>query len=179
MGVQKASGKAIGLYFSAHWCPPCRGFTPKLAEFYNNGLKEKMEIIFVSSDRDENQFKEYSGEMPWPSLPYEKRKEKELLSDAFGVQGIPSFVVLNPDGTVITTEGRAKVTSDPKGDNLPNGWLPQPFNDVNDDPSPLNDEQCVVMLGGADSAKEAVKAVANEYFAAADHDIEKMPMRFF
>jgi nucleoredoxin len=177
--VQKASGKAIGLYFSAHWCPPCRGFTPKLAEFYNNGLKEKMEIVFVSSDRDENQFKEYSREMPWLSLPYEKRKEKELLSDAFGVQGIPSFVVLNSDGTVITTEGRAKVMSDPKGDHLPEAWLPQPFNDVNDDPSPLNEEQCVIMLGGTASANEAVKAVANEYYAAAGRDIEKMPMRFF
>jgi len=21
-------------YFSAHWCGPCRGFTPKLAKFY-------------------------------------------------------------------------------------------------------------------------------------------------
>merc|ERR1712014_212625 len=153
--------------------------TPKLVEFYNSGLKEKMEIVFVSSDRGGIAFKEYFGEMPWQALPYEKRKEKEELSDAFGVQGIPSFVVINPDGTVITTEGRAKVMSDPKGENLPAGWLPQPFNNVNDDPSPLNDEQCVIMLGGADSANEAVKTVANECYTASGRDIEKMPMRFF
>merc|ERR1712014_519387 len=153
--------------------------TPKLVEFYNSGLKEKMEIVFVSSDRDENAFKEYFGEMPWQALPYEKRKEEEELSEAFGVKGIPSFVVINPDGTVITTEGRAKVMSDPKGENLPAGWLPQPFNDVNEDPSPLNDEQCVIMMGGADSANEAVKTVANECYTASGRDIEKMPMRFF
>merc|ERR1712014_140930 len=177
--LEKAGGKPMGLYFSAHWCPPCRGFTPKLAEFYKEGLKEKMEIIFVSSDRDEPSFATYCEEMPWLALPYEKREEKALLSDIFGVQGIPSFVVLNSDGTVITTEGRAKVMSDPQGANLPDGWLPQPFNDVNDDPSALNEEQCVIMLGGDDSANEAVKAVATEYYAAAGRDIAKMPMRFF
>merc|ERR1719495_1556006 len=45
------AGKTLGLYFSAHWCPPCRGFTPKLAETYKK-LKEQgqnFEIVFVSS----------------------------------------------------------------------------------------------------------------------------------
>merc|ERR1711972_1160682 len=129
--------------------------------------------------RDEKSFNDYYKEMPWLALPYAKRAEKELLSDSFGVSGIPSFVVLRPDGTVLTTDGRSKVMSDPQGDNLPDGWLPQPFNDVNDDPSPLNEEQCVIMLGGSDSANAAVKAVADEHYVAADRDIEKMPMRFF
>jgi len=177
--IGAAGGKPIGLYFSAHWCPPCRGFTPKLAEYYKNGLKDKMEIIFVSSDRDEASFKEYHGEMPWPALPFEKRKEKELLSKSCGVQGIPSFAVLNPDGSVITIDGRSKVVKDPKGDNFPEGWLPQPFNDVNDDPSDLNEEKCVVALGGESAMVAAVKDVAAEQHLAAGKDLEKMAMRFF
>ena len=52
------SGKTVGIYFSAHWCPPCRGFTPKLAEAYQklkaNG--KELEIVFVSSDRDQHSF---------------------------------------------------------------------------------------------------------------------------
>jgi nucleoredoxin len=177
--VEKAAGKAIGLYFSAHWCPPCRGFTPKLAEFYNKGLKDKMEIFFVSSDRDQKAFDEYFAEMPWQALPFEKRAEKGTLSDMFGVSGIPSFVVLNSDGTVITTDGRSKVTSDPSGEALPLGWLPQPFNDVNDDPSDLNEETCLIALGSDETMHAAVKTVAEEYYSEAGKDIDVMPFRFF
>merc|ERR1719409_2343409 len=55
----------------------------------------------------------------------------------------------------------------------------KPFNDINDDPSPLNEEQCVIFLGSNPAACEAVKAVASEYHEAAGKDIEAMPVRFF
>jgi len=177
--LARTNGKPIGLYFSAHWCPPCRGFTPKLVEMYNDGLKDKMEIIFVSSDRDEGAFNSYFADMPWLALPYEKRDAKETLSTACGVEGIPTFAVINPDGSVITTDGRSKVTADPKGETFPQGWLPSPFNDVNDDPGPLNEEQCLIMLGSDAASHAAVKAVAEEHYDKAGKDVEAMEVRFF
>lgn len=66
--------KVIGIYFSADWCPPCKGFTPKLVDFYNK-LKAseqnfKFEIVFVSWDKDENAFRDYFSTMPWLALPF-------------------------------------------------------------------------------------------------------------
>merc|ERR550532_2315451 len=104
---------------------------------------------------------------------------KEDLAEAFGVLGIPSFVVINSDGSVITTDGRSKVMGDPTGKDLPEGWLPQPFNDVNDDPSDLNEERCVLALGGDTAMAAAVKVVSQEYYEKAGKDVSAMPIRFF
>jgi len=118
-----AGKSAIGLYFSAHWCPPCRGFTPKLAEMYRDTFKGKgFEIIFVSSDKDQKSFDSYFEEMPWVALPFDQRDLKATLSKKYKVQGIPSFVILNTDGTLITTNGRDAVMKDPKGEKYP--WTP-------------------------------------------------------
>lgn len=74
-------GKTVGLYFSAHWCPPCRGFTPKLAEFYKKHHEDKnFEIVFVSSDKNEAEFKEYFNEMPWLALPFSERSRKVRIA---------------------------------------------------------------------------------------------------
>jgi len=122
--------KAVALYFSAHWCPPCRGFTPKLAEFYTKDLQAKgLEVVFVSSDRDEDSFKEYYGEQPWLALPYSARDKKAELSKKFKVDGIPALVILNADdATVITKDGRSAVMKDPTGTKFP--WIPPTFQEA-------------------------------------------------
>mmetsp|Transcript_26613 Transcript_26613/g.61159 ORF Transcript_26613/g.61159 Transcript_26613/m.61159 type:complete len:420 (+) Transcript_26613:61-1320(+) len=124
-----AGKSAVALYFSAHWCPPCRGFTPQLAEWYKNSLKAKgLEVVFVSSDKEEKAFNEYHAEMPWLALPYTERELKATLSKKFKVQGIPSLVILDNDANLITLDGREAVTSDPTGEDLP--WKPAALKDV-------------------------------------------------
>lgn len=103
-------GKTTLIYFSAHWCPPCRSFTPKLAEVYAE-LKAKqcdLEVIFVSSDMDQSSFDEYYSSMPWLALPFGDRR-KNFLSRKFKVTGIPTLVALDAAGRTTTTAARGFV----------------------------------------------------------------------
>ena len=83
--LKKKEGGVLGLYFSAHWCPPCRSFTPVLKKFYQKvkaAQGDKFEIVFVSSDQDENQFNGYFGEMPWLAVAFtdaEKRVSFQMI----------------------------------------------------------------------------------------------------
>lgn len=107
-------GKIVGLYFSAHWCPPCRAFTPKLGEYYTEQKKksdDRFEMIFVSCDRDTESFKDYFATMPFLAIDFES-EQKDALSQKFGISGIPALIFINgKDGSVITKDGRAHVTN--------------------------------------------------------------------
>jgi thiol-disulfide isomerase/thioredoxin len=114
------AGKTVALYFSAHWCPPCRAFTPQLAEWYTKDLAAKgLEIVFVSWDKDQGSFDEYLDQMPWKALPFSARDKKDALGKKLHIKGIPSLVIFDADGTLITTEGREVVTQDPTGSKFP------------------------------------------------------------
>ncbi|XP_016503413.1 putative nucleoredoxin 1 [Nicotiana tabacum] len=108
--VSDLVGKNILLYFSAHWCPPCRAFTPKLKEAYEN-IKAKsgpLEVIFISSDQDQASFDDYFATMPWLALPFGDER-KASLSRLFKVQGIPTLVAIGPSGKTITTGARSMI----------------------------------------------------------------------
>jgi nucleoredoxin len=159
----RGEGKVLGLYFSAHWCPPCKAFTPLLVETYTKlkAAGKDFEVVFVSSDRDMSQFREYFGTMPWLAIPPGDRR-KELLSTRYEVEGIPCLVLLDgATGETINAKGTGAVRGDPEGAEFP--WRPKTLNDMATGADGLNDEACVcVMMEAVDPAAQAslVEAVA-------------------
>ncbi len=101
-------GKTLGLYFSAHWCPPCRQFTPLLAETYLHLVQagKPFEVVFVSLDRSAQQWAQYFAEMPWLAVRFEVDDQaRERLAREMGVTGIPCLVMVDGQGKVITKQG--------------------------------------------------------------------------
>ena len=97
--------KLIGLYFSAHWCGPCRKFTPSLVAFYNKNAAAhpEFEILFVSNDKSTAAMEGYmrDQQMPWPALSFDKVSGNEGLRKYAG-SGIPCLVLVDENGKVIS-----------------------------------------------------------------------------
>ncbi len=98
--------KFYALYFSAHWCPPCRGFTPDLVAAYEELKAEhpEFEIVFVSSDRDAKAMAGYMAEykMGFPAVRFDAKKTLRAVQ-RHAAPGIPNLVFLNSDGEVISS----------------------------------------------------------------------------
>jgi thiol-disulfide isomerase/thioredoxin len=111
--VSSLVGKSLALYFSGHWCPPCRRYTPHLSETYRSmreSRKDDFEIIFVSSDHDEESFNEYRSTMPWLAIPYEQATERTaILRTFFGVPGVPWLVTLDETGLIANKNARSAI----------------------------------------------------------------------
>jgi thiol-disulfide isomerase/thioredoxin len=106
----------VAVYMSAHWCPPCRRFTPLFAEAYKKiaaADSKKLATIFVSADRDADQFKEYFGTMPWNAVPFEKNSEylgfESRAGQYLDCQGIPKLGIFDKDGNLVSGNGVQKV----------------------------------------------------------------------
>lgn len=123
VSVADLDGKKVGIYFSAHWCPPCRAFTPRLVEVYNElrSAAKPFEIVFVSSDRDEASMLQYMKEMkmPWLAVPFGDARVAKLKT-RYGIRGIPTLVIVGSDGQTLTADGRADVMA--KGAAAFDGW---------------------------------------------------------
>ena len=110
VSTSSLAGKVVGLYFSAEWCGACRAFTPELVKLRDSAA-DKFEVVFVSSDRSPEAQQKYMKDykMNWLAVPHDSPL-REQLQQKYDIQGIPSLVIIDDQGNLITNEGRAEMS---------------------------------------------------------------------
>lgn len=113
--IKSPGPTVLMFYFSAHWCPPCRKLTPLLVEFYQELRNENIDssefdVVFISSDRSQEQFDDYYEEMPWAHLKLDDSDEKMRLSRLFSIATLPSLIAVNSSGAKIDVNSRQLIT---------------------------------------------------------------------
>ena len=106
----KWKGKVVLVDFWATWCPPCREELPKIAKLYADYHDKGLEIIGVSSDQDRRElaaFLKAHPEMPWPQL-FAGGAAWHPLTKKFEITGIPTLYLIDQQGVLVTTNGRAE-----------------------------------------------------------------------
>jgi nucleoredoxin len=102
-------GKVVGLLFGAQWLDPCLAFESVLREVYgelaaNEATKDKFEVVYVSWDHTAAHFDTHVAKMPWLAVPFNDKVVGNLNS-FFHLRGIPTLILVDEDGTVITGNG--------------------------------------------------------------------------
>jgi len=109
--IDSLKNKCLGIYFTAEWSKPSLEFTPKLSEVYQEAVNAQLpfDIIFISADRDQATYDKNYNEMPWKALPYDNQITKLKLKCYFSLRGLPSLVIIKPDGEFLTKSGKRAI----------------------------------------------------------------------
>ena len=97
----------LGVLFSAGWGSPCRIFYKDLINIYNqmNDGEKVFEIIQVSFDAKEEDFKKAISSLPWKFLPLNFAGINELKKK-YNVLTIPKFFPIDKTGKSLSDRGR-------------------------------------------------------------------------
>jgi len=113
----------ICYYIGAKWCLSCKKFREELENFYNtvNQPKKRLEIIYVSVDASETDYKEQSSSFPWLSASFNTGNIRKFLTEN-SITLVPSLLLIKKDdGTVLKKDCRGDVHF--KGVNAIDEWM--------------------------------------------------------
>lgn len=113
VGVESLAGTpVIGIYFASAGCPACGAFTPVLLDAYA-GLEQEgrpFEVVLVTGGIGMTTLLEYMTDfgMPWLAVPTPSEEITNLVR-RYDVRWVPTLIVIDNDGTVLSMTGREEV----------------------------------------------------------------------
>ncbi len=98
-------GNYVLLDFWASWCGPCLSTFPMLREIHEKYSEQGLCIISISVDTNIDAWHNAltKQNLPWLQLreTSESKSNGTSASDLYDIRGIPSFIIIDPNGKII------------------------------------------------------------------------------
>nr|AKB95177.1 redoxin family protein [uncultured bacterium] len=107
-------GKPIVLHYWATWCEPCKQDMKLLRQLQARYQRAGLQLVGVNVDQTRDQAVSYLKEskLPWTQLFEDGGLEASPLATAYGVQTLPTMMLIAPDGKVVRHNVRAAELDD-------------------------------------------------------------------
>ncbi|MGZ3577601.1 MAG: peroxiredoxin family protein [Syntrophales bacterium] len=98
--LSASRGKPVLLIFLTTWCPTCRSEIPHYKEIYGTFGRRGLEVVAVDIEEPKNKVSQFAAKN---QIPYRTLLDEEgRVSGAYDITGVPSMVLINKDGKVLT-----------------------------------------------------------------------------
>ncbi len=98
ISLSKYKGKTLLIDFWATWCGPCRESIPHLVHLYKTYRGQGLEVVGLSMDKGDPKTVDHfvkSLDMPYPIAI-----TPEEIARAYGVNGLPTTVLIDKEGKI-------------------------------------------------------------------------------
>ncbi len=106
--TEKFAGKFVIVDFFATWCEHCLGEVPRLRSHLEKYGPQGLAVVGISLDENPKELKEYidKANLPWPVIHDSHSNPFATLRMKFGVATLPTVMLLNKEGVVVSLEAR-------------------------------------------------------------------------
>jgi thiol-disulfide isomerase/thioredoxin len=108
--LSEMKGKVVLVDFWASWCGPCRRENPNVVRLYNKYKTKGFDILSVSLDQDRDRWIKAINDdgLLWPSHVSDLKFWQNEAAKTYGVQSIPSTILVDKDGVIIARNLRGE-----------------------------------------------------------------------
>ena len=105
--LKQLRGKVVVLDVWASWCAPCRSETPRLKQLWEKHRDDgKIVFVGINCDVQLDPARKYVAEqaLPWTQVATGTWGEGNATLSSLGINAIPSFWLIGPDGVVLARD---------------------------------------------------------------------------